>query len=60
LYEVKMDKKKVLKPGDVKILMQTPDGIIVEVMRKKVDVKKSWGWKVVPDQRKEKIKTKEK
>lgn len=52
--------KNVEKPGDVKILMQTPDGIIVEVMRKKVDVKKSWGWKVVPDQRKEKIKTKEK
>jgi|GEM_PF-2763727 len=56
-----MDKsKKVVKPGDEKILMETPAGIIIEVMRKKVDVKKSWGWKVVPNQRKEKIKTKEK
>lgn len=40
------------KQGDEKITMETPDGIRVEVMRKKVPVKLKWGWKVVKQEKK--------
>lgn len=41
------------KLGDVKVTMEMPDGTRVEVMRKKVDVKRKLGWKVVSSKKKE-------
>jgi len=45
------DKKaesKKKEPEDNTYTMEMPDGTVIEgIPKKKIDVKKSWGWKVV-------------
>jgi hypothetical protein len=43
-----MAKKKSAEKKEPDLVeMSTPDGILIKVPRKKVEVKKAWGWKVV-------------
>lgn len=43
----KKDKKKQAPRSEEKVLMRMPDGTEVLVPRKKVRIKKTWGWDTV-------------
>ncbi len=48
---VKTEKRSKQKRGQTE--MVTPDGILIWVPDKKVKIKKTWGWKTVPEMNKQ-------
>jgi len=51
-----IDKGKTpqIKSGNTKILMRTPKGEIIEVLRQNIEIKRRRGWKITPNKKKKK------